>query len=193
MTVNIIGINAKQREGDGVINTTSRSSNWSVGLSPFIIGPIDLYKNAPCKQAIRFENLWQFSKCYWRYNSNGEPNSLYYDWAKKGFEDYKPIRYPMGKGAKPEYSWWNGERLSYIEARKKIYIPYYAQSVSKTNAWLKLKEEYKSRGNQITLWDFDGYNYLDLNMSFDDVINFEGASMGHSFVLAMMLEGYIKY
>ena len=79
MTVNIIGINAKQREGDGVINTTSRSSNWSVGLSPFIIGPIDLYKNAPCKQAIRFENLWQFSKCYWRYNSNGEPNSLYFD------------------------------------------------------------------------------------------------------------------
>lgn len=195
MTVNIIGplTGAKIREGDGIVNTTSRSTNWSVALSPFIIGPIDLYKNAPCKQAIRFENLYQFSKVYFQYNSGGEPNSLYYDWAKEGFENYKPIRYPMGKGAKPEYSWWDGEKLSYIEARKKIYIPLYSRTVAKITAWKKLKEEYKSRGNNITLFDYDGYDRFSLNMSYDDVINFEGSSLGHSFVLAMMLEDYVEY
>jgi hypothetical protein len=35
----------------------------------------------------------------------------------------------MGRGAKPEYSLWDGERLDYIEARKRIYAPLYARAV----------------------------------------------------------------
>lgn len=41
----VITPNYKTPEGAVVINTTSRSNNWSVGLSPFLLGPVDLYGN----------------------------------------------------------------------------------------------------------------------------------------------------
>ena len=43
------------------INTTSRSLNWTKGLSPFYLGPIKLYENYVSKN---IENAWQFSKVY---------------------------------------------------------------------------------------------------------------------------------
>ena len=43
----------------------------------------------------------------------------------------------------------------------------------------------------IYLWDFDGYNHRELNMTFDDVLNCPHRKMGHAFVLCGMLEGEI--
>ena len=96
----------------------------------------------------------------------------------------------MGKGAKPLYSYWDGEKLDYVEARKKIYIPLYSNAVKKTEAFAKLSEIYQKEGT-ITLWDFDGYNHHALNMSYNDVINCSTKKMGHAFVLAMLLDKYI--
>ena len=97
----------------------------------------------------------------------------------------------MGKGRKPEYSWWNGKRLSYTEARKEIYIPLYSQSVSQTDAFHELKEVHESE-EDIWLWDFDAYDHRALGMSWDDVIDCETRKMGHAFVLAMLLEGFYE-
>lgn len=171
------------------INTTSRSTNWSRGLSPFVI-PCVLSNGMTAKNV---ENAWQFSKVYKDQLSicSDIPSVEWYEWRKAGFEDSFAHRYPKGKGAIPLYTFYDGEQLSYIEARKKLYIPAYANNVRKTEAYKQLYELVIA-GNDISLIDFDGYDYAKLNMSFDDVINCESRKMGHAFVLAMLLEGYLK-
>ena len=44
----------------------------------------------------------------------------------------------------------------------------------------------------IYLQDFDGYNHKARGMTYDQVINNEQWKMGHAFVLAMLLDEYIK-
>lgn len=97
----------------------------------------------------------------------------------------------MTKGAKPEYSIWDGEKLTYTQARRRIYIPLYSSAVRNTNAFKILSVFYKERG-ELTLWDFDAYNHRALGMTWDQVIDDPTRKCGHGFVLAMMLEGFIK-
>lgn len=171
-----------------LIYTVSRSSEWSRGLSPFFCGPVNLYDNLIAKNV---ENGWQYSKVYKQHvGLDGNPTEEYFKWARAGWQDDYAHRYPMGKGAKPEYAWWNGQRLGYLEARKKIYVPLYASAVRKTVAYKKLRELYNSN-DIIYLWDFDGYDNEALGISMKDVINNPDRSMGHAFVLKKMLESGI--
>lgn len=166
------------------INTTSQSKNWTKAFSPFLLGPCELYGGFI---SYNVENSWQFCKVYAEHINDGEPTEEYWKWAKSGWQSKKGIRYPMGKGAKPEYSLWDGQKLGYIEARKMIYVPLYYTAVKDTEAYKKLKEIYKN-GRMIYLWDFDGYDYEELGMSLIDVLNCPDRTMGHAFVLARMLE-----
>ncbi len=166
-----------------LINTTSRSNNWSRGLSPFFVGPIDLYDGY---ESINMENLWQYSKVYPEYDDNGKPSDSYFLWARKGWNNHIANRYPMGRN-KPLYSWWNGKALSYIEARKEIYIPLYAQAVKETPAFDKLKELYESE-EHLYLQDFDAHNLTPGKFTYDELINNPHIKLGHAYVLAMMLE-----
>ena len=170
------------------INTTSRSDTWSRGLSPFFVGPIELYDG---RVAANMENAWQFTKVYPVHVEDDQVLQLYWDWAEKGWASNRACRYPMGKGAKPVFSLWDGERLTYVEARKKIYIPCYAKAVAKTSAFQQLKEMYESFG-QISLWDFDAYDHRAMGMSWRDVVNSSERKMGHAFVLAMMLDNQLE-
>jgi len=134
------------------------------------------------------ENAWQYSKVYNQFVDNDQnPTSEYFEWAKQGWNNSKAVRYPMGKGAIPLFSFWDGHKYSYVEARKKIYAPLYALAVERTLMFDLLQDMYKNDG-EIWLWDFDSYDYEELGMTFEDVINCEDRKMGHSFVLAMMLE-----
>lgn len=170
------------------INTTSRSKTWSVGLSPFFLGPVELYDGSFAQNV---ENSWQFSKVYSKYlNEDKSIKKEFWKWRRDGFNQKKAIRYPMGKDAIPEFSFWNDKRLSYVEARREIYIPLYSKAVRDTEAFSLLQEEYKKHNN-LLLFDFDGYDRRRLGMSFEDVINCDTRKMGHAFVLEMMLEGYI--
>lgn len=89
----------------------------------------------------------------------------------------------MGKKARPMYSWWDGEKLGYIDARKRIYIPLYSEAARKTEAFNYLKK-LVDNGEDIVLWDFDGRV---TNQTMDEVINDPTASLGHAFVIKMML------
>lgn len=181
--VNVCGFRDSPSSGL-IINTTSRSTTWSRGLSPFILGPVDLYRNYKSKNV---ENAHQFLKVYDQHvDLNGNPTEEYFKWAEAGWNDSFAHRYPMGKGIKPQYSYWDGKKLDYISARKEIYIPLYKKSVENTDAFKKLKQIASEQ--DIWLWDFDGYDYKKLNMSLDDVVNSTTRKMGHAFVLAMMLE-----
>lgn len=188
MTVRVIGPREGWTATPGVINTTSRSTTWSRGLSPFYLGPVPLYEGAPIPTARNFENAWQFAKVYpTQVGPDGNPSPVYWSWATAGWRNPRAERYPMGKGAIPAYSYWEGQRLDYISARKTIYFPLYARLVAETEAFGLLLETYR-RDGAITLWDFDGYDHLALGYSLKDVLNDPARKMGHAFVLAYLLE-----
>jgi hypothetical protein len=169
-----------------VINVTSTSTDPGRALSPFTLGPVGLYGN---HWSWNVENAWQYAKVYQRHDDGGVPSGGYWDWAFSGWCKQRADRYPMGKGAVPRYSWWNGQALGYVEARKRIYVPLYARAVRATGLldWLKA---WAAHGD-LTLQDYDAYNHHALGMSWEDVLNDPSRKMGHGFVLAMLIEGVL--
>lgn len=187
--IHVTGPGYKVPEDAERINTTSRSNNWSRSLSPFFLGPVDLYQSYKAKN---IENAWQFSKVYEYYlEEDGSVGERYFNWAQDGWNDSRAHRYPMGRDVKPLYSYWDGEKLPYVEARKKIYVPLYTKAVQQTYAFQNLKKMHEE-GKNLYLWDFDGYDHKALNLSYDQVLNDPNKKMGHAFVIAMLLEGYLK-
>lgn len=119
-----------------------------------------------------------------------DPLPGYFQWAQEGFENDKPFRFPMGPGAKPLYSLWNGQRLSYVDARKCIYCPTYADLVVGTDAFRRLQTMLQcGRYRQIWLRDFDGYDEVGLGMTLLQVVEEPRLKMGHAFVLKALLLG----
>ncbi len=165
-------------------NVTSRSTDFCKALSPFYLGPVDLYDGWISNT---MEAAWQHSKVYEKYTTDGEINDGYWIWAYSGWNSKRPERYPMGKGAKPLYSYWNGTKYGYVDARKNIYIPLYKECALKTEAYYKLKKMYED-GVDFYLWDFDvDYN----NKSYEELVNDSTKTFGHGYVLKYMMEGKI--
>jgi hypothetical protein len=191
MSIYVLGSSSEYNypeDEDKIINTTSRSNTWSRGLSPFVLGPVKLYGEYTAKNV---ENGWQYSKVYMQHtNYKLDPSPAYFKWAKAGWDKQYADRYPMGHGVKPLYSYWDGEKLTYVEARKRIYIPLYSTAARNTDAFKKLKQIYESE-KDIWLWDFDAYNLTPGTFKYQDLIDNENSKLGHAYVLAMMLEGII--
>lgn len=186
--INVVNFKFKFPENSIIINTTSRSNNWSRGLSPFVIGPVPLYSNYISKT---MENLWQYSKLYQYYaDENGDPTEEYFEWAQAGWNSTWANRYPMGKDIIPLCSYWDGEKLDYVSARKRIYIPSYSNAVQKTTAFSLLKDVY-NKNNDIYLIDFDAHNLSPGTFDYWDLANNSNIKFGHAYVLAMILEGYL--
>jgi hypothetical protein len=185
-------LNLRDREsipfGYKVINTTDTSKSFGRGLSPMFVGPVKA-NGIICKNV---ENAWQYSKVYYEHvDQYMEPKEEYFKWRNNGYRKKKADRYPMGKGRVPLYYYWEGKKLTQIEARVQIYIPLYANAVVKTDAFKKLKKLYE-KTQHIVLLDYDSYNHRDLGLTWEEVINDPKRKMGHAFVLAMLLENYIK-
>lgn len=194
---NLLVVSPRDKVPDGftVINTTSRDTgNIGKELSPFFLGPVELYEGRTAKN---MENAWQFSKVYVEFTNEAlKPTEKYFKWAHKGWSDSFAHRYPYGKGAIPLYSYWkifqNGvwveKYWKYISARKNIYFPLYAKAVFKTKAYAELKARVDN-GEKIALWDFDGYDHAKRQMSYQEVVNNEQYKCGHAFVLYGLLTG----
>ena len=164
--VQVIGFREmKNAEGKIIINTTSKSTNWSKGLSPFYLGSVELYGGHVAKNV---ENAWQFSKVYPEYaDEEQNPTDEYFKWAKEGWTDSYAHRYPMGKGKIPLYSYWEGHKLTYIEARRAIYAPIYAKAVVNTPAFEQLLDLYESGEDFVPIYwmatedhDFEEIHYF---------------------------------
>lgn len=171
-----------------VINTTSRSKDWSKGLSPFFLEAGHLYGNHYAKNV---ENAWQYSKVYEEHVDGYEINERYWKWAINGWNKNYAERYPMGKGAEPLFSLWDGKRLSYIQARHEIYVPIYSRAVEKSEAFKGLVEvcEVANKTNvDIYLLDFDGYNHVKEGLTFEQAISNPNKKMGHAFVIWNLLK-----
>jgi len=185
MKVRTISMRDRANPGEVVVNTTSRSSiTWETGLSPFFLGPCELYGGRIAKN---MENAWQFTKLYEDYADEYlEPTDDYWDWAMEGWYDQRVHRYPMGKRRKPICFLWDGEQLNHIDARKRIYVPLYAEAVQKSNAWAMLKKLAETC-NALALQDFDSYDHLPAGKTLTQVLNDPSQKMGHAFVLMMLL------
>lgn len=167
-----------------VVNTTSRAAeSWERQLSPFFLGPCRLYGG---RSALLMENAWQFSKLYPEHATDGEPTDAYWTWAESGWSDAAPRRYPMGRGRKPLCSLWDGKKLTYVQARKKVYAPLYAEVVKKTEAFKRLCDLY-AEGKHLVLRDFDGYDHELLGRTLREVMEDPDKKMGHAFVLKALI------
>ncbi len=219
-----------------VINLTSRNPDRSFAeqVSPFYVGPVTGPDGA---SADSLEVFWQVGKVFPHHDTAGQPNTAYFNYRNKMYsakpgEIPKPImRHPyrqFGYEADDVLYWayWNAEngeyeRLSYLQARKKVYVPEYAKLVADSDAlkWLKcLLDE----GKKIALLDFDGFNYYNeeamkiryrayVNMcrkekrpivcnekDFTDIkdmksaVNFAYTPVGHAFVVKALLQGDLE-
>lgn len=176
----VIGPRDKAPENSKVINVTSKVN------SPF--SPMLNECRNPIS-AVKMENAWQFSKVYKEHlNDRGEPNSKWFTWRGIGLSSTWAHRYPMGKGVLPEYTYFNGEKLDYIDARKQLYVPLYRSLLDlikpEVDKLVSLCET-----NDIALWDFDGYLTDD---SFEDILDNPHKKMGHAFVLREFLRERLK-
>lgn len=174
---------SKAKPGQVVVNTTSHAKDTAEMLSPFRVGPVPLYDG---QESLTMENAWQFAKVYASLlEPDGSVGDKYFQWARKGWASPAANRYPMGKGAKAQFSIWGGQRLSYVQARRTIYFPLYRDAVVRAGGYDWLKEVSKG-AQELVLLDFDAYDYQALGMTLADVVNAD-RTMGHAFVLAAML------
>jgi hypothetical protein len=186
-TIRILGMRAPCNIPNALVINVCSNSPESFGrlFSPFLLGPCALYGGLA---SANFENAWQFAKVYKQHTgSDGSPNTEYWEWARAGWADPTAHRYPMGRGARPEYSLWDGDRLGYIDARKIIYAPLYAQAVEQNGGLAQLRKMADATQQVIVLRDFDGYDYTNLGVTLTEVLNNPRRKMGHAFVLAMLL------
>lgn len=175
------------------VDTTSHGSFKD--LSPFYLGPItyECPHFGPLK-CLRLENLWQYCKVYPEHtvmvgaDKYHHITGHYWPWRAAGFANSKANRYPMGKGKKPLFSLWGTQRLGYVEAKHRIYIPNYVELARRTESYSKLYN-WLAQGYDLVLRDFDGYDYIEQGISLKDIANNPRRTMGHAFVLAMMLKG----
>lgn len=173
-----------------IVNTCSNSKEaWSSDLSPFLLGPCEVYdERSKPYAALNMENAWQFSKTYLKHlDSNSNPSPEYWKWAKTGWDDPKAHRYPMGRGARPQYSYWKGQKLAYVAARKNIYGPLYLKAVRQTAGYKKLVNLLETHEGIIYLRDFDGYDEIEKGMTLSQVLNNPMRKAGHSFFIKMSL------
>ena len=219
-----------------VINLTSRNPDRSFAkqVSPFFVGPVTGPDGATSDS---LEVFWQVGKVFPHHDDGGRPTESYFKYrnemySKKQGEIPKTImRHPyreFGYEADDMLYWafWNVEkgeyeRLSYLEGRKKVYIPEYAKLVANTDA-LKWMKSLLDSGKKLALMDFDGFNYyneeamkiryrayvlkckkenrpiLMSEKDFTDIkdmksaVNFPYTPVGHAFVIKALLQGDLE-
>lgn len=219
-----------------IIDLTSRNPNraFSQQVSPFYVGPVTGPDGA-C--APNLEVYWQCGKVFPHHDAGEQPNEDFFTYRdqmyhKRPGQLSKPqMRHPykeFGYDADDMVYWayWNAEkgvyeRPTYLEARKKVYIPEYAKLVAKSDAlrWMKSLVE---QGKKIALLDFDGFNYYNeeamkiryrayvlkckkrkepVRLSEQDFTNvkdmksavsFADTPVGHAFVVKALLQGDLE-
>lgn len=219
-----------------IIDLTSRNRDTAFArqVSPFFVGPVTGPDGA---SAPNLEVFWQCGKVFPHHDGGDGPSPSFFAYRNEMYgklqgEIPKPrMRHPyheFGYDADDMCYWpyWNStegryERLSYLEARKRVYVPEYARLVAKSSAFKQLKE-LVDRGEKIALLDFDGFNYYNeeamkiryrayllkckkrkvpillCEKDFTDIkdmrsaINFADTPVGHAFVVKALLQGDLE-
>lgn len=168
-------------------------------VSPFYLVPEPFKEILPDGNKVErrvtcIENLWQASKVelkYYRGDENGfgkPPPRKWWERRNKIWLDPKPHRHVIPKSDRVNpnraYVYWNGKYYPYEEARKLIYIPFYAEAVVKTKVYQQLEDMIK-RGHNIQILGPDGRDFKDLETELEDPTK----PFGHELVLVGLLRG----
>lgn len=191
------------------IDATSGSVNKINGecakqFSPMFLGPV-LHDDE--NHALIFENYWQYGKIFKQLGHVDKKGNITEKWLRfreKGYAKGKGDRHPVGTksdeikfsaNGKNYYkyytaisSFYNDEYYDYIESRKKIYAPIYADLVTETDAFIELKK-LVDNGCNVQILDYDvlpGSNEVDVDLLIDR-INDPSVPFGHGYVLAGLL------
>ena len=180
------------------------------------------------------ENIWQSMKVYpyvpttrstfsrwdntviWSHpheihiDEHGELTPEYWAWRDKLSRNPYPVRYPVGRQHRHKcvYAEWEGEKLDYVQSRKRIYFPLYTTLVEKEEIYAELKERLDG-GENLLIAEVDGPKeesmpYYKENYGVDDefienrtiLVNDENMDLmlndtrhafGHGYCLAMSL------
>ena len=186
------------------IKTSDTGDVFVRELSPLLIGPVNGF--------VTFENHWQYQKVHeelghWNPDTK-QPTDEWYAWREGGMTRVtrkgKGIRTDpqvskLKKSSanwKPIGAWWNGELIGLIEARKKIYVPYYLELIRKTNA-LKEMKHMIDNGDNLMIMDLDGpsleshpIGIVLCSAGYEDIataLNDESRSFGHGWIVAAEL------
>jgi hypothetical protein len=98
----------------------------------------------------------------------------------------KLVRRAYAQGSQIAFWYWDGEILNRLEARQKIYARLYRQFAIKTPGFKRLRKIVR-RGEDLKLFDKDGYDWVDLGMTPEDCVN-DTHSFGHGLVIALLLQ-----
>lgn len=169
-------------EGFVSINTTSRSTDFGKGLSPFFNGPVEINGET----ATNVENGYQGSKVYpCHLDENNQIKSEYFEWRRSVYHTKQALRYPLGKDNIPCFLLFGNKRLDYIEGKKEVYIPLYSNAVILSKAFDQLVDFVIEHKN-VCLLDFDAYDHTGLTNA--EIIENPNKKFGHAFCLMFLLQ-----
>lgn len=105
------------------------------------------------------------------------------------------LKKELGRKPVPIGSWWEGELLGYVESRKRLFVPKYAELVIKSGVFAWLKERV-DRGENLLLLDGDGPSLTDhpqgvviTQETLDLALNDTNRIFGHAYVIAALIQG----
>ena len=138
------------------------------------------------------ENAWQSSKV-WQADllaNKTEIGPSFFARRRQMAASEKGIRHAISskKGERPVFQLWNGERLTYIQARAKIYRPLYERLARQTDAYKRILASVK-QGTNVQILGYDGFKMgveaseRELEYHLQDV----SKPAGHELLLVFML------
>lgn len=102
---------------------------------------------------------WPGQRHVQKHDGQSELTPEYWDWRRSLISNPYPVRYPVGFNHRHKvlFSFIKdpNEKLGYIEARKKIYVPIYSYLVSKHPMFHKLQERLRE-GENLLIMEVDG-------------------------------------
>lgn len=184
-------------DGYNTYNVCSSSTSKTKQLSPFILGNFQVIdENKNDRLYVRcFENLWQDSKVYAEdIDIHGNIMESWFETRRNGCLDFKAKRKGHRKITKtssklPIFSYWNGYKLNYLEARAVIYCPIYEKLVTLTSVFQEFKRAYEN-GAKLHIIGYDGYDYVKNGQTLRDCFYDTSKPFGHELVLACLLQNY---
>ena len=155
-------------------NVCKNSSRYQE-LSPMLLGPVKDENGE--RYALNIEDGWQGSKVY-PLHVKGYDGGRKGGWQKNWTEYSKRARFsgearrhrrPSRDKGKvidsrnpnaPLFSYYMGDRLLYMDARERMYMPWYAELAKETKAFLDLKNRLLA-GKNLLLLEYDGLDRRD--------------------------------
>jgi hypothetical protein len=154
-------------------------------FSPFVLGEVQVENGL---WAYTLESAWQYSKVFPEHlDAEGNPSDEWFEWRESGLANQNPVHFPMGRGAKHEYFYVDGEKFDAVEARDKLFVPWYLDLAKETEAWHWLESEYRA-GKRILMRDFRSIDNIDQRLTFDDCLNDPHVRLCHGYIIARELQ-----